>query len=549
MITAVPDGPGGRAFNIHPRLPRPARSGAGQARGSRIRRPSRGLPLHEPGQVLEGLVPALHGRFHRDRLRQPFLHDLHFRPARHISERDGDLDLALHQRVVAFELVRVVQPLVGFALEVPASEEVRVLLVEGREAHPVQAANLGLELVHVGRVPVRRHPLGHGVGVEERVEHAFAGRLEDAGQSHRTCRPIALCLGRCHVCSSPFDFHCDVVQHVLPEDPVLHDPRERGGQGARLEGASTHPPRLRLLQEADLLQRPEVLGDGREAHVVRRRQLAHRALAFGELLDDRAPNRVGEGREHVVEPDPLNLKHQLNCHARRILKRFLNNTRGSVTRRLCRTAVRARPYSRLAGAPPVATRFMRMTAKNVATLTPNTIQNTDEMDWAKASWRTAAPPDGAPARSTERSEANRLIWMAPRSETPMAPPRFSVKVARPEAIPISLRSTEFWNATIVAGIIIPFPKPIGRHTVMSWRIDEEDRIEVMSKIPTELIAEGGRAPGAVVPRGRSQPGGERSPRTGRSPPTRSTRRWTHPRTIPSSASRGTRRAKKRRANR
>src|SRR5438270_662559 len=32
------------------------------------------------------------------------------------------------------------------------------------------------------------------------------------------------------------------------------------------------------------------------------------------------------------------------------------------------------------------------------------------------------------------------------------------------------------------------PKPIGRHTVMSCRIDEEDRIEVMSKIPTELIA-------------------------------------------------------------
>src|SRR5438046_10642835 len=70
----------------------------------------------------------------------------------------------------------------------------------------------------------------------------------------------------------------------------------------------------------------------------------------------------------------------------------------------------------------------------------------------------------------------------------MAPPRLSVNVASPEAIPISLRSTEFWNATIVAGIIIPFPKPIGRHTVRSCRIDEEDRIEVMSKITTELIA-------------------------------------------------------------
>src|SRR5206468_894874 len=95
---------------------------------------------------------------------------------------------------------------------------------------------------------------------------------------------------------------------------------------------------------------------------------------------------------------------------------------------------------------------MRRTATKVARLTPNTIQKTDEMDWAKASWRIAAPPDGEPARSAERSEANRLIWTAPRSETPMAPPRLRVKVARPEAIPISLRSTEFWNATIVAGI-------------------------------------------------------------------------------------------------
>src|SRR5947208_539935 len=35
---------------------------------------------------------------------------------------------------------------------------------------------------------------------------------------------------------------------------------------------------------------------------------------------------------------------------------------------------------------------MRRTATKVATLTPNTIQKTDEMDWAKASWRIAAPP-------------------------------------------------------------------------------------------------------------------------------------------------------------
>src|SRR5439155_19953105 len=124
-----------------------------------------------------------------------------------------------------------------------------------------------------------------------------------------------------------------------------------------------------------------------------------------------------------------------------------------------------RAYPRVAGAPPAANLFMRRTATKLARLTPNTIQKTDEVDWAKASWRIAAPPDGEPARSAERPEANRLIWTAPRSETPIAPPRLRVKLARPEANPLSLRSAEYWNAAIVAGIIIPFPKPNRRDTV------------------------------------------------------------------------------------
>src|SRR5437773_11005259 len=97
-------------------------------------------------------------------------------------------------------------------------------------------------------------------------------------------------------------------------------------------------------------------------------------------------------------------------------------------RRVCRAAVQARAYPRVAGAPPAANLFMRRTATKVATLTPNTIQKTDEMDCAKASWRIAARPDGEPARSAERSEAKGLNWMDRRSETRRASPSLRRKV-------------------------------------------------------------------------------------------------------------------------
>src|SRR5438093_1688620 len=118
------------------------------------------LLLHEPRQVLERLSPAQHGSLEGDLLRYSFLHDPDFRAAGDVLERDRDLDLALHGRVLTFEFVCVMQTFVGLDLEEFAAEEVGVPLVEGRETHPVCAPDFGLELVHVCRVPVRWHPLG-----------------------------------------------------------------------------------------------------------------------------------------------------------------------------------------------------------------------------------------------------------------------------------------------------------------------------------------------------------------------------------------------------
>src|SRR6267143_5860334 len=84
------------------------------------------------------------------------------------------------------------------------------------------------------------------------------------------------------------------------------------------------------------------------------------------------------------------------------------------------------------------TRFMKRTAMKVAPLTMRAIEKTGRMDWENASLRIAGLAAGARERRRERSELKRPIWIAPRSETPIDPPRLSVKVARPEAMPISL---------------------------------------------------------------------------------------------------------------
>src|SRR3989304_1058187 len=91
----------------------------------------RALQPHEPRQVLERLAPTHRGSLEKNRLRNSLLHDPYFRPTGHVLERAGDPHLALHLRIVTFELVRVAQSLVGLDFEVLAAEKVGVRLVKG----------------------------------------------------------------------------------------------------------------------------------------------------------------------------------------------------------------------------------------------------------------------------------------------------------------------------------------------------------------------------------------------------------------------------------
>src|SRR5256886_6528059 len=115
-----------------------------------------GLQLHEPRQVLERLAPAQHGSLDGDCLRHSFLRDPHFRATWNVLERDGDLHLALHLRVVAFELVRVAQSLVGLDLEEVAAEKVGVLLSRDEKVMRYVPRTLGSDLYTCAVYPFGR---------------------------------------------------------------------------------------------------------------------------------------------------------------------------------------------------------------------------------------------------------------------------------------------------------------------------------------------------------------------------------------------------------
>jgi hypothetical protein len=66
------------------------------------------------------------------------------------------------------------------------------------------------------------------------------------------------------------------------------------------------------LEQPGALEHAQVLGDGRQRHVERFRQLAHRGAPLREPLEDGAPRRIGEGRECGVQRDVPIVNHVVN---------------------------------------------------------------------------------------------------------------------------------------------------------------------------------------------------------------------------------------------
>ena len=134
--------------------------------------------LNELGQKNERFLPAEVARLGGNNGRHTFLHDVQLGPARNVLQIYDYLDFPRHVRIV--ELVRVADAFVGNQFEIASAEGVDLAGREVRERHLEGAPDLGVHVMYLSRESVRRKPLAHGIGIEERAIHFFGGRTKDA---------------------------------------------------------------------------------------------------------------------------------------------------------------------------------------------------------------------------------------------------------------------------------------------------------------------------------------------------------------------------------
>ena len=91
------------------------------------------------------------------------------------------------------------------------------------------------------------------------------------------------------------------VELALPEDPVLRDPVAGLAQRLRRQAAVMRAAFDTPRHQAGRFEHPQMLRDGRQRHLKRRRQLRHRCFAFGQARQQRAPRAVGQRAEGGVQ--------------------------------------------------------------------------------------------------------------------------------------------------------------------------------------------------------------------------------------------------------
>src|SRR5437763_6534180 len=87
----------------------------------------------------------------------------------------------------------------------------------------------------------------------------------------------------------PLEVGVERVEHLLPVGAVAAEPAVGLAQRRRNEPADLDPPLLLALDEPGAGEYPDVLRDGLERDVERRRKRADGCLAVRERAQDRAP--------------------------------------------------------------------------------------------------------------------------------------------------------------------------------------------------------------------------------------------------------------------
>jgi hypothetical protein len=93
----------------------------------------------------------------------------------------------------------------------------------------------------------------------------------------------------------------ELIELEFPEVPVVVDPLRRFSHRRRDEHGAPHAALAPNASQAGALEDANVLGDGGQAHVEPRGEVADRAVTGREPGDDRPPRRIGKGAEGGVE--------------------------------------------------------------------------------------------------------------------------------------------------------------------------------------------------------------------------------------------------------
>lgn len=91
------------------------------------------------------------------------------------------------------------------------------------------------------------------------------------------------------------------VQGARPEGPVVAKPVLGLGQGLRFQGAAMDPTSDRTLDQARILQHPNVLGDRSEGHLIGLNKVCDARRPLGKAGQDSTAGAVPEGLEEPVE--------------------------------------------------------------------------------------------------------------------------------------------------------------------------------------------------------------------------------------------------------
>src|SRR5262245_54676026 len=167
------------------------------------------------------------------------------------------------------------------------------------DAEATADADVGLDdrRRHVARTHEQAERLGSGPGCVDLRRGGGQDTLDDDALGGFVRNGSGLSMRHAALHEDGFEG----IEPPLPNAALRGDPLRDGDEPVCLEGEAMLAARDRAPHEAGLLEDPDVLRDGGERHVERRRQIGDARVAVGEATEDRPPGWIRKGKEGAVQ--------------------------------------------------------------------------------------------------------------------------------------------------------------------------------------------------------------------------------------------------------